>query len=274
MAPSFQIPVSVGGLLAAIACVVGGGPLFAFGLRALRVRRALSRLREEALSMDARGLVYVQGKVALESPLFSPLSNQPCAGYALHVNAEGTRIGGHVRQQRAFRLESAQASARVEALHQPWASVTTAERTIEPGEVLSQRLAGLFESNAELRWLRRSGQRLVLREKALLPGAHVHVLAFAHVAESDAVVGELEYARTGTDDAAVSHAVGVTRSTELVLGGDDPHMPCVVSALVPSLSAIRPSRLASTGAIAGPLLTMAGLLYLAQAAESLLGATS
>ena len=274
MAPSLQIPVSVGGLLVAIAFVIGGGPLFAFGLRALRVRRALSRLREEALSLDSRGLVYVQGKVAIESPMFSPLSQQPCAGFTLHVNAEGTRIGGVVRQQRAFRLESAQASARVEAVHQPWATVTTAERRIAPGEALSERLAGLFESNAELRWLRRSGQTLVLREQALLPNAHVHVLAHAHVAESDAVVGEIEYARTGTDDAPVSHAGAATKTTELVLGGDDPHMPCVVSSLVPSLSAIRPSRLETAGAIAGPLLTMAGLLYLAQAAEALLGVTS
>lgn len=266
-------------MLAAIACVVSGGPLFAHGLRALRVRRALSRLREEALSPDSRGLIYVQGRVALESPLFSPLSNQPCAGYALHVNAEGTRIGGVVRQQRGFALESAQATARVEAMHQPWHTLTTAERRIAPGEPLSERLAGLFESNAELRWLRRSGQPLVLREQALLPGAHVHVLAYAQVAETDAVVGELEGARTGTDDAPVNHAPvnhapSAAHVTELVLGGDDPHLPCLVSSLVPSLSAIRPSRMATVGALLGPLVTMAGLLYLAHAAEVLLGATT
>ena len=270
MAPSFEIPVTVGGMLAAIAFVVAGGPVFAFGLRALRLRRSFARLRSEALTSDCRGLVLVDGVVALESPLFAPLSQQPCAGFTLAVEAEGTRIGGTVRQQRAFRLNGAQGDARVEAAHGLWQLPVSAERSIAAGEALSERVDALFETSSELRWLRRSGYRLRLREHALLPQARVHVLAQASVVESEAMLGEDVVQRTGTDEAAVIAHAAPADATELVLGGDDPFVPCVVSASEPQVASLVPPLWHVAGALLGPAVTMAGLLYLAHAAEVLM----
>ena len=55
------LPVTALGLLAATACVVAGGPLFAAGRRALRLRRALGSLEERPLEPDASGWVLVRG---------------------------------------------------------------------------------------------------------------------------------------------------------------------------------------------------------------------
>lgn len=269
MAPSFEIPVTVGGLLAAIACVAGGGPLFAFGLRALRSRRAFARLREEPLSAELSGLVRVSGTVGLDSPLFAPLSNQPCAGFTLIADAEGTRIRGIVRQQRTFLLEGAPCGVRVEAAEHPWRLAMTAQRRIAAGEPVSERLAELFEASPELRWLRRSGMALRLSEHALLPHARVHVLAHARVVASDAVLGEDVSMRTGTDDGRMTPFTSSARSNDLVLS-DEGHAPCAVADSAAMLDASAPPRWQAAGALLGPLVTMAGLLYLAHAAELLL----
>src|SRR5690242_21630680 len=115
-----EIPVTVASVLAATAGVVAGGPLFADGLRTLRLRRALARLVERPLTPDASGLVLVGGRVALESPLFSPLAGRPCAGYVLDVRGEGTRVGARIESRRDFRLVADGASARVRPGEARW----------------------------------------------------------------------------------------------------------------------------------------------------------
>src|SRR2546428_132498 len=80
-------------LALAAGAVVAGAPLFSEGLRAFRLRRYLRRVCEHALADAPPGFVHVRGTVALESPLFSPLSALPCAGYRLEVSAVGAAIG-------------------------------------------------------------------------------------------------------------------------------------------------------------------------------------
>ena len=73
------------GMLTAGACVVAGGPWFADGLRAVRHRRLFAALRRRRNDGLREGLVLAHGRVELESPLFAPLSQRPCAGFVLEV---------------------------------------------------------------------------------------------------------------------------------------------------------------------------------------------
>src|SRR5262245_17075680 len=123
-----SLPVTPGGMLVAAACVVAGAPLFARGLRAFRMRQRLDRLVEKPLTGDVSGLVRVRGRVALEGPLFAPISGTPCAGFQLEVRGEGSSVGGFVRDWRAFRLEAGEASALVPAEQAEWHAPVTAQR--------------------------------------------------------------------------------------------------------------------------------------------------
>ena len=73
------LPTPAGLTFAAIAVALGA-PLFSDGLRALRLRRQLEALRETGLTDSLAGFAHARGRVALDSPLFSPLSGEPCAG--------------------------------------------------------------------------------------------------------------------------------------------------------------------------------------------------
>jgi hypothetical protein len=276
MPPVEPIPVTALGLLAATACVVAGGSLFAAGRRALRLRHALGSLTETPLSAAASGWVLVRGRVALESQLLAPISGKRCAGYELEICGERSRVGGIVVERRPFRLESGALSASVSPEQAQWRMPVTGESTLGVADALPERLTQVldlaFETNAEIRWLRDRRVPLRFVERALEAGSEVGVIAVARAEAADARIESDELAATGTDDGvATTVTSGDPQSShELWLVGDEQaHAGPVVFSGTPDLRALRPSlwRVALVGA--GPALTLSGLLYLARAASPL-----
>ena len=272
MALPASVPVTALGLLAATACAVAGGPLFAAGRRALRLRQALGSLSEAPLTAEASGWVLVRGRVALASPLFAPLSGKPCAGYELEVCGDRSRVGGTVAERRAFQLECGGPTAFVSPERAKWQLPVTADRTLSAGDPLPDRLVDLLESNAEIRWLRDRRAPLRILERALEIGAEITVLAVAraeHVAEAIEIA---ELAATGTDDGlATTITAGDPAATaELWLVGDDRAGtgPRVFTS-PPDVRALRPPWWRAALVAVGPALTLAGLCYLAYAASPL-----
>lgn len=272
MAGTFVVPVSTAGMLAAVACVVAGGPLFASGLRALRRRRVLANLSPALAEPASHGFVQLVGTVALESPLFSPLSMKPCAGYVLDVSATDVPMAGRVGQRRGFKLVSGGCDAFVEDSPGDWALPVTAERTVAAGEQVSANMAALLDQDETLRWLRERRAPLHIVERSLEAGARVEVIGRARTVGVDAVVvaeaGTL--AATGTDGLVVEAAPEPPGRPRLRVAGADPIGLHVVADGSASPMRFAPSRWAVAGAIAGPLLTLAGLAYLAWAAEQTL----
>jgi hypothetical protein len=270
MAPLEALPVTALGLLAATACVVAGGPMFAAGRRALRLRHVLGSLEEKPLEPDASGWVLVRGKVALASPLFAPISGKRCAGYELDVSGERSRVGGIVAERRPFQLECGPRTASVSPEGAQWSTPVTGERTLGVSEALPERLTALLEKNAEILWLRDRRVPLRIVERALESGSEVTVLAVARTEQADVHAETVELAATGTDDGlATTLTSGETGSApELWLAGDEGAGPHVFTGR-PDVRQLRPSlwRVALVGA--GPALTLTGLLYLAWAAAPL-----
>ena len=266
------VPVTALGLLVATACVVAGGPLFAAGRRALRLRQALGSLSEGPLTAEASGWVLVRGRVALASPLFAPLSGKPCAGYELDVWGDRSRVGGTVAERRAFQLEWGGATAFVSPERARWQTPVTAERTLSAADQLPERLVELLESNAEIRWLRDRGAPLRIVERALEGGSEITVLAVARREQTRVLMEETELAATGTDDGlATTITSGDAASTpELWLAGDDAAGmgPRVFTGRA-DVRALRPSPLHAALVAVGPALTLTGLFYLARAAAPL-----
>ncbi len=273
MAPLVELPLTPGGVLLAAACVVAGAPLFARGRRAWRLRRSLARIRSAELTDDVAGLVCVSGRVALESPLFAPLGGRPCAGFELTVRGLGSAVGGTVVERRVFRLVAGESFARVRPERATWHMPVTARRTLAAGEAPSERLAALLDSSAELRWLRSRGVALEMVERSLEAHRVVSVLGMARsepVAVAEA--GE-ELAATGTDGGFTAPRLfpGPEQPDyELTLEADDFLERVQVHADPPGRALLVPSRGTAALVWIGPLLTIAGLLYLARAAEPLL----
>ena len=267
-----SIPVTAFGLLVALGCVVAGAPLFAMGRRALRLRSALGSLVERPLAADTSGWVQVSGRVALVSPLFAPLSGKRCAGFALEVCGVQSRVGGVVREQRAFRLDGGERSALVSPDRAVWQLPMTAERTIASEDALPERLAQLLESNAEIRWLRDRRAPLHIVERTLEAGVNVTVMGVARQEWAETRIEQIELAATGTDDGvATTITEGDTESAgELWLVGDDVAEtgPRVFTAKPDPRSFIPPAWLLGLVGL-GPALTMFGLLYLVRAAAPL-----
>ena len=273
-----QLPVSVPLLLLATAFVVAGAPLFAAGLHAFRLRRALAELRETAPDEDASGVVMVRGEVVLESPMFAPLSGKPCAGYALEISGEGMRVGGVVRELRPFRLAGEHATARVVPDQAQWHGGITGERTVAAGEAMPERLAGLLGQSPEVRWLQDRRVTLCLTERALEAGSEVFVTGVArasdehagqrsrHGAQVFAMVESVELAATGTDSMAWSVGgdgrVIRTAQPELWIEADEPLRRLLVSAEAPRPAALAPPFWKLVLMLLGPALALAGLLYL------------
>jgi len=264
------LPVTALGLLAATACVVAGGPVFMAGRRALQLRRVLHVMQETPLAADAAGWVLVRGRVALASPMFAPISGKRCAGYELEVCGERSRVGGSVAERRPFRLESGEHAAFVSPEGALWRTPVTGERTVDVADPLLERLSGLFETNAEIRWLRDRRVPLRVVERALEGGSEVTVLALARSERVAAVAETVELAATGTDDGLATTLTSSDGAAEpeLWLVGEEGAGPLVFSG-APDLRALRPPlwRVALLGA--GPALTISGLLYLARAAGPL-----
>ncbi|MCC6649965.1 MAG: hypothetical protein IT348_02315 [Candidatus Eisenbacteria bacterium] len=265
MSPDFQIPLGFSGVLAAIACLIGGAAWFADGYRVLRLRRALAALRERPLAGLREGLVRVQGRVSLVSPLFSPLGGVPCAGFSLEVSDAAAALSGTVRETRPFELRAGDDSAQVEPDDSEWSLPVTQEREFAAGEALGAPLEALLERHEELSWLRRRGGALRIVERALLPGAVVTVIASAvHGAEAIAEP-EIEWARTGTDGAAFAVAAAVAPSFAWRLESPE-GFPTQVLADGASASRPLPAAWRTLGGVLGPALALAGLLHLAHVA--------
>lgn len=271
MQPLFEIPVSAAGLLLAAASVIAGAPWFADGLRSLRVRQALASLRPESLARAARGLSQLRGRVELESPMFSPLSARPCAGYVLEVSGVGTRFGSSVSESRPFLLVEDGDRARVEAEAIIWQLAVTAEREVEAGAVIPERIRALLDRNPDLRWLLAQRGALKLVERALCSGVECHVLGELRHERIVTRAEEDWVARTGTDgdsvmessathDGAVMHRVVSSEVLERIVvanGAVDP-------------APLTPAAWRTSGTLLGPALCLAGLLYLAHAADRML----
>jgi hypothetical protein len=286
-------PTVAGAALAALA-VAGGGPLFSDGLRALRLSRRMSRLREHPLADAPIGFVHTRGQVVLDSPLFSPLSGRPCAGFRLEVRGGGTRAGASVEERRSFRIVSGEISARVLAGAGRWRVSQTGRREIGPGEKLSENLAALLQGCPEVSWLQRQGLPVVLTEHALLSGSECHVIGHARRARPYELPAELALARTGTDDAARLGAGQAATSEERPSPAGGPfgierrqpgrpfpgdadlwvdgggHLDFVlVSDAPPAVADLAVSPWRTLGLLLGPASSLAGLLYLAHAADQL-----
>jgi hypothetical protein len=273
MPTPFVIPVSTAGMLAAVACVVAGGPLFADGLRALRLRRLLSGLVPGAARPGSHGFVRLAGHVALESPLFSPLSQRPCAGYQLEVRAADGSVAGRVGEFRGFKLVSDGCDAFVEAAGGEWTMPVTAERNVAAGEQVSANMAALLDRDVTLRWLRDRRAPMRIVERSVEAGTRVEVLghARASAAAESAEVEEL-LAATGTDGAAFAAALDrVQPRPNLRIAALDPLELRVVANGEVHPENFAPPRWRAFGAVLGPVLSLAGLVYLAHAAEATIG---
>jgi hypothetical protein len=273
MVAALEIPVTVAGTIAATACVVAGGPLFADGLRALRLRRMGDRLSERTLVPETSGLVHVRGRIALESPLFSPLSGRPCAGFVLDVRGEGTRVGGRTAEMRSFRLVGEEATARVVPEDAVWFPPVTAERRVAAGEDLPAGLSARLDAIPEARWLRSRGTGLVLTERAFESGAIASVVGVARHVRAHEIVDALRLTATGTDGmAAVIASSAVEESPDLWIEPGEPLDALVVSQYPPSPASLVPAKWRVGLALLGPALSMSGLVYLARAAGAWLEA--
>jgi hypothetical protein len=263
-------PTLAGSVFAALA-VAGGAPWFSEGLRALRLRRQFARLAEAPLHEASAGLVHVRGRVGLDSPMFSPLSGHPCAGYRLEIQAVGAARSAIVDERRSFRLVADAFAARVRAQSAcaAWDVAVTAQRDIGPNEVLGTHLNALIDRSPEARWARDAGQALRVTERALLAGTELHVIGHAHAARAFELPAELELARTGTDDQAALSGAGLPGALDLWID-DGGHLEfLVVSSEAPSARRLKVSPLRVVGVVAGPIVSLAGLLYLAHAIDRL-----
>ena len=285
-------PTAAGAVLAALA-VAGGAPLFGDGLRALRLRLGMSRLRERPLAETPTGFVHTRGRVMLDSPLFSPLSGRPCAGFRLEVRGGGTRAHASIEQRRPFRIVSGEISARVLAGSGLWCVSETGRREIEPGQKSSENLESLLEGCPEASVLRRRGLPLSLVEHALLAGRECHVIGTARRARRHELPAELELAGTGTDDEArlrTAMAAGDERSAASGRGrfGRERRQPgrpfpddadlwvdggaldfVQVSDRLPARTDVAVAPWRVLGLALGPALCLGGLLYLARAADQI-----
>jgi hypothetical protein len=265
------VPVTPAAMLAAVGCVIAGGPWFADGLRALRQRRALAELRAGSDTPLGEGPVTARGAVVLASPLFAPLSGRPCAGYVLELASLTTSLVGRVSDTRAFRLATSEGVADVDAAGARWELSVSMERTIGSVSELSENLAIKLGSTPELRWLVQRGGPLVLRERALLAGAPAVVLGVATHVAVPMTVHTVEMERTGTDDAswivnAHASAAPSAATAAWSIGAAEPFEHCIVSDGAPDSGPRPPAAWRLLGTVFGPALSLAGLLMLAQAA--------
>jgi hypothetical protein len=271
-----ELEPSFGGATLAVAAVAAGAPLFQDGYRAVRLRRAFSRMRERSLSDLPTGMVHVRGQVALESPLFSPLTGKPCAGFRLEVYSVSARVRGGVEQHRAFRIASNGVVARVWGHRGAWEIGVSDTRAWTPGDMLSANVEALLERVPEWEWLRRRGGPLVLTERALFAGAEIHVVAYGRQSRPLEFAEAEELAATGTDDeggtSATPIVVSAPRRTRLdppdllLLPGESLDF-LLVTDTAPANLLRRVPAWRSFNAFVGPLLAIGGLAYLAHAID-------
>ncbi|MBI1799433.1 MAG: hypothetical protein HYR73_07065 [Candidatus Eisenbacteria bacterium] len=258
------------GLACAAAALVAGAPLFSDGLRAVRLRRHLSRLRSAKLSEYPSGFVHVTGRVALEGPMFAPLSNRPCAGWRLELRASNMLTRATVDERRSFRLTDGELSASVTESGARWDLAVTAEREVESDEALSEHLNALLARAPEVAWARTTGAKLHLVERALLAGAECHVIGYARHGRPLEIETEEEWLRTGTDGGAVVTGTAdraTSGEPDLWIGAGEHLDFLLVTDRTPDPLPYLLPAWRMLGAAAGPVLGLAGLTYLASALD-------
>jgi hypothetical protein len=256
-----------GGCLLAAALVVAGAPLFSAGLRTQRLRRHLRELQERPLAGAPSGFVQVRGRVALDGPLVGPLSGAPCAGYVLEVR-RGASVVASIPERRTFRLIGGDTMARVLGAEGAWNLEVVAERQIGAGDALTENLSALVNRAPEVGLLRRSGATLTLVERSLGVGQECSVVGHAHYGRPFEM--PIELGRTGTDAATVAlTAPSPAREPDLWIGsgGHLEFLKISDRTIDPRTLAVPPWNMVGLGL--GPLLTLAGLFYLARAADVL-----
>lgn len=276
---------SVMGVAFAGLAVAAGAPLFGDGLRTLRLRRHLAGLTPQPLAEEPTGFAYTSGRVALDGPLFSPLSARPCAGFVLELHGGGSRPAAIVERRRPFRIVGGEISARVMATEGAWRLHETARREVAPGQAMSEHLTALFENCPEVFWLQKQARAVLLVERALFAGEEAHVVGQIRHARPYEVPVEVEALRTGTDDQAVTvpsprpgGPFGIERrhpgrpfAAEANLWIDrGGHLDFVfVSDQAPTPSTLTPPAWRLGGLVLGPALSLAALLFLAHVADVL-----
>jgi len=283
MGPLHVLPSPLGLGLAAVAVVLGA-PLFSDGLRALRLRRHLRGLRETGLEASTQGFVHTSGRVALESPMFSPLGGEPCAGFQLEIAAEGRPVRRQIEVRRAFRIVDRGVTALVPAAGGTWRLAPTGTRRIAADEPMSAHLAALFDTLPEVAWLRRGGVALQITERALLAGYECHVVGSARATAAVAYAEAAEMLRTGTDEeivttddllAVAAEPVRVRgrsgrvppREPEVTISTGEHLDFLLVASRAPAAAELHVPAWRPAGVVVGPALTLAGMFYLAAAAD-------
>ncbi len=264
-----QLEPTFGGALLSAAAVAAGPPLFNDGLRAIRLRRAFARLTQRPLADLPTGLTHVRGSVTLESPLFSPLTSRPCAGFRLEVLSETRSEHGFTEERRPFRLRQGGASALVLAGRGIWELGVTGTRPCKTGERLSENLERLLDRVPASSWARRRGV-VNLVERALFADQEIHVVAYGRAARPLDAVAEEELLATGTDGAAwIAGAAGplASRSPDLWLGPGETMDFLLVSEEPPSNLSRHVPAWRPLSALLGPAVGTGGLLYLAHAVD-------
>ncbi|HET9327555.1 MAG TPA: hypothetical protein VFQ05_12345 [Candidatus Eisenbacteria bacterium] len=258
----------VGGAIAA-ALVVAGASMFGAGLRSLRLRRQLSRLEVLSPGDERTGFGRVEGRVALESPLVGPLSGQPCAGYRLEVLGPRSMRLATLDDLRPFRLIAESGTAHVAGVDGgTWDLPVVAQRGVAPADELSENLRALLHQSPEAQWMRRAGMTVTLVERALRAGESCCVIGAARPAQPYELISDVELARTGTDDAPLS-ALRRAQAPELWIEPDPQLQYLRISLEPPPTATLAVSPWRTLGLIAGPLLSLAGMIYLMALADAL-----
>lgn len=258
------------GLALAAAAVALGAPIFADGLRILRLRRHLDRLTEVPLSGSPAGFVHVRGRVALESPLFSPLTGSPCAAFRLGVSGMGAPFDRAVDVCRPFRLDGDGASARVNPRRVRLDLRPGARLEVAANEPVSEHVASLIERVPEAVWWRRAGGSLRLVECLLTAGSIGHVVGTVRRERAAAPALATEIVRTGTGDVPhVTATVTGEAAPELAIAAGDQLDFLLVGDRTPRLERVPRPAWRTAGVVLGPALSLLGMLYLAGAADRL-----
>jgi len=273
---------SAPGLLCAAAAVAAGAPIFARGLRTLKLRQHLEGLHSAPIADAPEGMVHLRGKVTLDPPLRAPISGVPCAGFRLEARALDSASFERVDEVRRFSIEQGSYTARVVEDPVSWEVQVTGQREVKGSDVISQQLTALLKRMPEPAWARSAGATLQLVERALITGSECHVVGFVRHAPpmsaalevpAEAVTEEV-WLRTGTDNESWSTStsygngsVTLEPAPALWVGRGEHLEFLLVSDQAPEARRLAPPLWQTFGTLIGPVLSLAGLLVLARALD-------
>jgi len=268
------------GLLCAAAAVAAGAPVFALGLRALKLREHLEGLRSAAIADAPEGLVHLRGRVTLDPPLRAPISGLPCAGFRLEARTLDSASFERVDEVRRFSIEQGSYAARVVEDPAGWEVQVTGQREIKASDAVSAELLALIQRMPEPAWARSAGATLQIVERALIAGSECHVIGFVRHAPPVAAelpveaVAEAAWLRTGTDyeswpnvSEASDEEAREARDPVLWVGRGEHLDFLLVSDQAPEVRRLVPPLWHTLGTWIGPIMSLTGLIVLARAID-------